>query len=292
MSWTFPYLGETEELNEVTRAGAPGRFIQLSDGYTHYEIGGPEGGRSVILVHGFSVPSFIWDPTFAFLTKTDHRVLRYDLFGRGYSDRPVERYDIDFFCKQLRELLDTLGFQEVNLMGLSLGGPITASFAVQYPERVHKLVLVDPSGAKPVPIPGSQRIMTWPGISELVFGLFGNETMIKGVASDLYGPDLVREFQDKFRVQLKYKGFKRAILSTIRNQMLGDFSATYRNIGKLGIPTLLFWGRADRTLPFSHSDAIRAAIPMTEFHAFDNCGHIPHYEKPDRVNKTLLDFLS
>ena len=91
MPWTFPYLGETEELNDTVRANTPGSFVLLSDGYTHYELGGDENGEPVVLVHGFSVPYFIWDPTFDFLTKSGFRVLRYDLFGRGYSDRPEAR---------------------------------------------------------------------------------------------------------------------------------------------------------------------------------------------------------
>ena len=127
MPWTFPYLGETKELNEATRANVPGSFVQLSDGYTHYELGGPENGQPVVLVHGFSVPYFIWDPTFAFLAKSGFRVLRYDLFGRGYSDRPKLRYDIDLFCKQLRELLDTLGFETDQLDG-SLDGRADHSY--------------------------------------------------------------------------------------------------------------------------------------------------------------------
>ncbi len=88
-----------------------GSFVALSDGCTHYELGGPQDGRPVALVHGFSVPYFIWDPTFRFLADSGFRVLRYDLFGRGFSDRPHLRYDIDLFCKQLRELLDILGFE-------------------------------------------------------------------------------------------------------------------------------------------------------------------------------------
>jgi pimeloyl-ACP methyl ester carboxylesterase len=55
---------------------------------------------------------------------------------------------------------------------------------------------------------------------------------------------------------------------------------------------LLFWGKDDKTVPFKHSDDIRAAIPQTQFHAIDNCSHIPHYEKPDEVNPILLEFLS
>jgi pimeloyl-ACP methyl ester carboxylesterase len=300
MPWTFPYLGETKELNERTRASAPGRFVQLSDGYTHYELGGtphlpggdgPGVRAPVVLVHGFSVPYFIWDPTFKFLTESGFRVLRYDLFGRGFSDRPKVRYDIDLFCKQLRELLDTLGFEQINLMGLSMGGPITASFTVRYPQTVQKLVLVDPAGARPVTVPRLLKALTTPGFGELALGLFGRGFLLKDVKSDFYKPAHVRAFAEKYMIQMKYKGFMRALLSTMRVGMLGDFSSAYRKIGELGTPTQLFWGKNDRTVPFSHSDDLRAAIPQAQFHAFENCGHIPHYEKPEEANPLLLEFL-
>jgi len=291
MSWTFPYLGEIKQLDDKTRASVPGGFVLLSDGYTHYELGGPENRHPVVLVHGFSVPYFIWDPTFEFLTKSGFRALRYDLFGRGFSDRPRVCYDIDLFCKQLKELLDTLCFESVMLMGLSMGGPISATFTTHYPKRVQKLVLIDPAGARPVTFPRVLKALTTPGFGELALGLFGRGRLLKDVESDFYDPAHIKAFVEKYMLPMKYKGFMRAILSTMRNGMLGDFSATYRKVGELGTPTLLFWGRDDKTVPFEHSDDIRAAIPQTEFHAFENCGHIPHYERPDKVNPILLEFL-
>ena len=66
---SFPYLDETKELNETTRQPVDGSFIALTDGITHYELGGPENGKLVVLVHGFSVPYFIFDTTFNFLVK-------------------------------------------------------------------------------------------------------------------------------------------------------------------------------------------------------------------------------
>ena len=107
----FLYRDETKELNDETRGAADGSFIQLPDGTTHYEMSSPLlsgeglGMRSfVFLVHGFSVPYFIYDPTFEFLTQAGFRVLRYDLFGRGFSDRPYVNYDLDLFVKQLAAL--------------------------------------------------------------------------------------------------------------------------------------------------------------------------------------------
>jgi pimeloyl-ACP methyl ester carboxylesterase len=137
---SFPYLGETKELNEKTRKSSGGSYIQLPDGITHYEVSNPEQDDIVVLVHGFSVPYFIFDPTFEFLSRSGFRTLRYDLFGRGFSDRPQTRYDIDLFVRQLADLLDALRFpRPVSLIGLSMGGPITATFTERYPERVNKL---------------------------------------------------------------------------------------------------------------------------------------------------------
>jgi pimeloyl-ACP methyl ester carboxylesterase len=292
MPWNFPYLGETEELNDALRASVPGSFVRLSDGCTHYELGGEQSGQPVVLVHGFSVPYFIWDPTYDFLTGSGFHVLRYDLQGRGYSDRPRIRYDIDLFCKQLKELLDTLGLKQVSLIGLSMGGPITASFTARYPEIVKKLVLVDPAGARPITFPQLLKAVTTPGFGELAFGLFGRAQMARSVKSDFYDPAFVKAFVKKYMVQTKYKGFMRALLSTVRNGMLGDFSSAYREVGRLGIPALLFWGRDDKTVPFKHSEAILAAIPQVEFHIIEHCGHIPQFEKPEEFNPLLLEFLN
>lgn len=291
MPWTFPYLGETEELNDAVRASASGGFVQLSDGCAHYELDGPGDGLPVVLVHGFSVPYFIWDPTFAFLTESGFRVLRYDLFGRGYSDRPRVRYDIDLFCKQLKDLLDTLGFEAIILIGLSMGGPISASFTARYPNRVEKLVLIDPAGSRAVTLSVLLKALTTPGFGELALGLFGRGFLLKDVQSDFYDPVNVKAFVEKYMVQMRIKGFMRALLSTMRFGMLGNFSTTYHKIGELGIPTQLFWGMNDKTVPFAYSNDLRAAIPQAEFHPIEDCGHIPHYERPEEVNPLLLGFL-
>lgn len=287
----FPYLDETLLLNEETRKNLPGSFITLPSGVTHYEEGGDPNGQPVVLVHGFSVPYFIYDPTFEFLSKQGFRVLRYDLIGRGFSDRPNTHYDSTLFVRQLKELLDALNYKDIHLVGLSMGGVVTASFIDAHPGYVSKYILIDPSGARAVSLSPFLKAVRMPGFGELAIGLFGSGSMIKGIASDLFTPELVQEFQEKYKVQMKYQGFKRAILSTMRNGMLDSFIETYKRVGKLNKPTLLFWGKQDATVPFEHSNDIRAAMPNVEFHTFENCGHIPHYERASEVNGILLEFL-
>jgi pimeloyl-ACP methyl ester carboxylesterase len=131
-----------------------------------------------------------------------------------------------------------------------------------------------------------------PIFGELALGLFGSVSMIKSIASDLFDPETVEHFQAQYKIQMQYNGFKRALLSTIRNGMLESFYATYAYVGALQKPALLFWGMNDKTVPFEYSKIMMKALPQAEFHAIENCGHIPHYEKPGIVNPILLEFLS
>lgn len=271
-----------------------GDFVRLPSGVTHYQVGGPPDGRPVVLVHGFSVPYFIWDPTFEYLVEQGCRVLRYDLLGRGFSERPAVRYDLDLFVAQLRELLDALDiYAPVNLFGLSMGGPITASFMAHFPQRVACLGLIDPAGGAAIAFPLYLRLLSaWPAVGEALFALVGEERLVQGIASDFFDPSLVAAFIEKYRAQLRYTGFVRAILSTIREGMLGDFSAVYRQVGALALPVLLLWGDHDTTVPLAHSQILRRLIPQTQFHLIPDSGHIPHYERPQIVNPLLLDFLT
>ncbi len=287
----FSYLNETGKINDAARKHAKGSFIALTDGMTHYELSGDLNGVPVVMVHGFSTPYFIFDIPHDFLVKSGFRVLRYDLFGRGYSDRPHVKYDIHLFVRQLKDLLDALDMNRVNLTGFSMGGPITASFIEQYPGYVAKYILIDPAGAKRIALSTLLEITKLPGLGELVLTLFGNAGMLKGLARDMFTPQLITQFQERFKVQMQYEGFKRAILSTMRNQMLESFIETYERIGKLEKPTLLFWGKQDKTVPFEDSILLRNAIPHAEFHAIENCGHLAHYERPEIVNPILLEFL-
>jgi pimeloyl-ACP methyl ester carboxylesterase len=286
------YRGETKELNDVNRKSAGGSFIQLSNGITHYELANPDGENTVVLIHGFSVSYFIFDPTFEFLSRSGFRVLRYDLFGRGFSDRPHTRYTIDLFDKQLTDLLDALRFaRPVNLIGLSMGGIIASTLTARRPERVKTLTLIDPAGARPVHISPMLIAAKIPFVAEAVLGLVRSEGLIRSIAKDIFDPALVEHFQKQYAIQLQYKGYRRAILSTTRNGMLDSFVKTYEQVGKMDIPVLLFWGRNDRTVPFEYSNNLCTALPNVEFHVIENCGHIPHYEKPDEVNPILLEFL-
>ena len=283
---------ETLAMDEPARAGAGGAFLALSDGTVHYELAGPEGAPTVVFLHGFSTPYLIWDFNFSAVSAAGYRGLRYDLFGRGFSDRPTHvAYGPDLFDRQLLQLIERLKLRTpLTLAGVSMGGAISVIFAERHPELVNGLILVDPAGF-PMPMPLAVKLLRVPGLGEVLMRLLGDRSIRAGMASNFFDPSLLPDFARKFAVQLQYQGFQRAQLSTLRNMPLQALEESYRAVGVAGTPVLLVWGRADGVIPFETSQNVRAAIPQSELLAVDRAAHTPNYERPEVVNPAILDFL-
>ncbi len=288
---TFNYRSECRNLDAATRAGVPGQFVKLADGVVRYELAGPPDSDVVVLVPGFSVPYFVWDPTFAALTEAGFRVLRYDLYGRGYSDRPEVVYDLNLFDRQIVHLLAALGITgPINLIGLSMGGAIVATFAARHPEHIRRLILIDPLIYAPVSSSVVNLVFA-PGFGERVMNWFGDRLFISNQGQDFYRTELISAYQEKYRPPTEYRGFRGAILSTLCSMPTWDITGSYERVGKCGYPVQLFWGREDKTIPFENHQKVRDAIPRVELQSIDAAGHVPHYERPEVVNPRLIEFL-
>ncbi len=271
----FRFCGESLILDAEARSSAPGEFIELPDGIVHYEMAGPSSGQTVVLVHGFSTPYHTWDATFDALIEAGFRVLRYDLYGRGYSDRPNTAYNADLFDRQLLDLLSALNVDKpVDLIGLSMGGAIIVIFADRHPAKVHKIGLIDTTGFPPKQT-FAAKLGQAPVVGELLTCLYCRP----------------EKYPERARSQMRYKGFRRALLSTVRHGPLSDLAETYRRVGEQKRPVLLIWGREDQTIPFDTHKRVEETIPHLEFHAIDEAGHGPHGERPELVNPLLIEFL-
>ncbi len=292
ISLQYRFRGESEIIDEQTRAGLPGEFIELPDGYVHYELTGAPGGQTVVLVHGFSVPSYIWDPTVTALSQAGLRILRYDLYGRGYSDRPRVDYSLDLFNRQLYHLITQLDIRApVGIAGVSMGGPIAACFAARNSSMVHKLCLVDPAGFTFTKSLNAMLIKI-PLLGEILLDYWGNKVLVDGMVDDFYQPYLFPEYREKYLDQMNYCGFKRALLSTLRQGVIEEQIQIYRQIHVLNIPTLVFWGKYDKTFPVETAERAQSILPAAEIHIVDYAGHAAHYEQPEQVNGKLISFFT
>ena len=281
---------EHKQLNNEIRSGVDGQFVQLPNGYVHYELGGKKGNPLVVLVHGFSTPAYTWEPTAQPLIDAGFRVLCFDLFGRGYSDRPNVEYNLDLFVRQMEELLEALQVEEpVHLLGLSMGGPIVAAFANRHPDKIQTLTLLDPLVTNI--FESSIFPLNIKGIGEYVMAVYMVPFYLpKSQCSDMVHPENFPGWEDRFKDQIQYKGFGRAILSTMRNLAKLDTLAEYESLGKKNLPVQILWGKQDQTISAEAIATLRELVPQHHFQAIDDAGHIPHYEQPEVVNAALAGF--
>jgi len=280
-----------QRLDHATRATLPGEFIKLKCGFTHYDFSRTGSRKTAILVHGFSTPSYIWDPTFKDLADAGFNVLRYDLLGRGFSDRPKRDYTLDLLIEQLNQLIKALEIQlPFQLVGLSFGAWVTTEFVNRFPEKVSSLVLVAPLVSD---APIKKPIFRNPIIGDLFFYLiFSPKWLPASHIHDFFDETRHPDWEDRFRHQLKFEGFNQAILSTYRHLHQVDWRLLYSQFSKLKKPLAIIWGKEDQTINKDEIALLTKMIPEHRLIQVEQAGHIPHFERPEIVSPILVNLLS
>jgi pimeloyl-ACP methyl ester carboxylesterase len=280
---------ERLELDDAARKAAPGLFARLSDGYTHYELGGPAGGRVVVLAAGATVPYYIWDPTYKALVDAGFRVLRYDYYGRGMSDRPDIPFTQNLYVRQLHELLDAVHITgPFDLGGLSFGGAVITSVAARYPDRVRSLIYMDPAFRTPETLTALESM---PWAWNVMTAILDERGWAEGQLGDFLHPERFPEWPERYRPQLRYRGFRRARLSDLRSNADADQRDELQVVGRHPRPVLVIWGKQDPNVPFELSASLMAVMPYARLLAVDQAGHLPQWERPEIVQPAIVSFL-
>ncbi len=281
------------DLTEEARSAAPGQFAALSDGQIHHEWRGPEGGPVIVMVHGFSTPSFIFAPNAEALAAEGFRVLTFDHFGRGWSDRPEGPYTTDFCDRELLELTERLGItQPFGLVGLSMGGVIATEFAARHPERVSRVALLVPAGLELAAEAGdiNDRILRTPLVGEWVWTLFGEQILLAerqqaGDAQTAHAP-----LAGDVTAQMQFKGYLEALLSSYRNLPMRDRDEDFRRLAATGLPVLAIFGGSDTIVSPGSAARFAAAVPDSRLEMIPEGEHGLNYQLSHIVNPMLLDF--
>jgi pimeloyl-ACP methyl ester carboxylesterase len=177
----------------------------------------------------------------------------------------------------------------VELVGLSMGGYITAGYAAQHPARVRRVALLAPQCEA---TGGDLRLalVTTPLVGDYLFTVAIGPLVMANSADEFASGQQPDGWAGRYQDMMQYSGFRNALLSTLRN-MTGDPYVEYNRLGQLGLPVLLLWGQDDTTVPIKNAPVLQAAIPQAEFHAIPNAKHAFAFEKPEAVNPLLVAFL-
>ena len=267
-----------------------GAFVSLSEGATYYRLASGESCTTAdVLVHGFSVPSYIWDPTYDFLASKGRCVVTLDLYGRGFSDNPDVAYTDQLFATQVLELLDHLKIKKANLLGLSNGGRVVSQLAGFAPERVEQLIYVASSGFRDVSRDANVEV-SQAEIDELVARY---SELPAGQLSDFKDPTDFQDWDDKYAELLVHKGFARALISTRKNHDSRELDRIHAELQASNIPVTTIWGDSDTVVVYSgFAEKLQRLLPKRVEHFVPESGHLPHMENQPHVEALLTDILS
>ena len=257
-------------------------YIELDDGRLAYDEAG--NGYPLVLLHGFTVDRQVWDRQFLPLSRT-RRVIRYDLRGFGASSVPGETpYS---HVDDLAHLLDELGLDRADLIGLSLGGGVAVDFALAHPDRVRGLVLVDPTLGG---VPWSAELLD-------EFRALNHTAREQGV--DAARARWLRH--PFFAAALEHPGAA-ALLNEIEARYSGwhwlhrDPARALRppaveRLAELQAPTLVIVGERDVPDIRRMAELLAKGIPGASQIVMPGAGHLPNVEVPKEFNRVLAGFL-
>lgn len=284
-------------MDDKARNDADGSFVQLSQGVTHYQWIGPVRGPVAVCVHGLTTPSFIWRSIAEGLALMGFRVLIYDLYGRGYSDRPNGKQDRGFFIQQLDDLLADQEIEDdVTLLGYSLGGAIATTYAAQHPEKVRQLVLLAPAGMAKNTTRLANFIVKAPLIGDwLMLALFasGQRKIARG---ERQASGTAKGVAELMLGELQYKRFIAAVLASMRGLLAETLKNEHSAIHRAGIPVLAIWARDDKIIPLSALGKLAEWSRGAKQEVIDGAGHAMPHTHPEQVldamRETMRDGLN
>ena len=287
-----PRDADWQKCRQVVFHSEHSRFVDVDGVRVHYQEAGDPKAPALVLIHGFASSTLVWSKVFLKLAEAGYRVIALDMLGYGYSAKPRNgEYTIAGQAKLLMRLLDALGIPRAVIIGSSYGGAVAATCALDYPERVEKLVLVGAvSNNRPLAYK-LMRVFGSPVVGDVVSPLLiGSRRLLRRRMKRVYDRHswvLDERRVDARHLPLRAAGTQRAIIRTVRSW---DAERISRDAHLIGQPTLLLWGENDIEIPLADGERLHEEISGSRLIVFLNCGHLPHEEYPESFMNVVIDF--
>jgi 2-hydroxymuconate-semialdehyde hydrolase len=242
-------------------------------------------GPCLILLHGAGGAGVNWAPVMAALA-AQCCVIAPDMVGYGESDKPAMVYDRPFFASWLLHFLDALGLEKPALLGHSQGGAVALQFAVDYPERVERLIAVCPAGLSVDGIPlGAKLGILWLNFLPSRLAAWWVSRYLCANGGSEWDDPLTEYLLEVKRLPQS----KRVFLAGL-GKSIAPFSA--EALQHIAHPTLIIWGRNDRLLLSSHGDRAHREIPASHLCLIPDAGHLPFLDQPAAFCNAVLGFIN
>ncbi len=233
-------------------------------------------GPVLVLVHGLGSSSEVWRDSMRLLARR-YRVVALDLPGYGKSDKPHADYSIEYHAAALNDFIDALGAGKVTLVGNSMGGWISSITALNYPEKVSHLILVDSAGLRRDTVsPVNLNPATKEEMRPLLLALFANKSFVTE-----------KMVNDQWEYHKDIRSTVQATLESLKTKLplLDD------RLKNIRVPALIIWGRDDTLTPLAYAERFAEGMPGSKLVVIDSAGHLPQVEQPAAFYRALKGFV-
>ncbi|WP_412545225.1 alpha/beta fold hydrolase [Maricaulis sp. MIT060901] len=248
---------------------------------------GPQGAPVIVLIHGFSYSLESFD-AWAEDLAVDYRVVRFDLPGHALTGPdPQQRYSVRETVALTASLLDSLGHDDVVLVGNSLGGLVSWRLAAEQPELVSRLILLAPGGfsingvtENPVPVPAPVAF----------FMTSAPQAMVGAASAGLFGDptNMPAELPGRVHDLMRQPGVGQALVERLE---VFTLPAPETDLARVEADTLILWGELDRIVPPDHGPRFVDAMPSARLEVMPGLGHVVHEEAPEVSLERVRAFL-
>ena len=279
-----PEVAQLTEETSIALASQIRRAIIGSSSIETAYVHQGEGGVPILLLHGFDSSAFEFR---RLLPQLNQEAWIVDLLGFGFTDRPLNTpFTPDAIKAHLYDFWKTKIAQPVILVGASMGGAAAIDFALSHPDAVAKLVLIDSAGFAAGPAIGKFLI---PPLGLLATQFLRQPKVRRSVSLKAYcDPSLVTADAELCAaLHLKLSRWNDALIAFTKS---GGYNFLSDRISQISQPTLILWGDSDQILGTQDAKRFERAIDQSKLIWIEQCGHVPHLEKPEITAQHILEF--
>ncbi|MBF0224897.1 MAG: alpha/beta hydrolase [Desulfobacterales bacterium] len=282
-SWSFDTLKFKYAQNS--------KFINILGTSVHYRDEG--NGPVLILLHGVVSSLHTWDEWVKELSPY-YRIIRFDVPGFGLTDpKDTKKFADNYWEDFLDAFVSTLGIDKFYIAGNSLGSFISWNYALKYPEKIKKMVLLDPI-AFSQPVPWVLKIAKIPVINFFAKYIVPRFLIEKNIL-EVYGDKtkVTEKIVDRYYEITMRAGIKKSIIYIFKNIISISLSSDIGSkVKDIKVPVLILWGNDDAWVPVSLLQYWREALPSAHYIVYDGVGHVPMEEVPVQSARDVHQYLS
>ena len=272
-------------------ANSPSKFMPLMGMQVHYrDEGNKVDSMPVLLIHGTSSSLNTWDSLINYLP-SNKRIIRLDMPAFGLTGpSPENKYSYTYYSDFLNAFLKELKVQQCIIAGNSLGGGIAWHFALDYPQEVAKLILIDASGYPKINEKGSLgfKIASIPILNNLLLYVTPKSLVKKSLETVFVDQNLITEERiTRYHELLLAEGNRKAALSIFKNR----FDQQTNRIKDIKQPTLIIFGEKDQLINSDNAYLFQKDIKNSKAVILKNVGHVPMEEAPKATAELINEFI-